>query len=289
MSDNRESTIRVRIELTNPGQFFACCGLFELADRIWNGVEGWFDRDSHFCLRPTRPASNWGAATLLGGLTECVLTNAMTSSQVKRREELSAMSKKAREADPALQVEKKHLDGLYREEPVILGEPFNLTLDWFRDKYAGGKDLKTWAGQQSVVDIAGDMRRLINHDAHSEDWLFHSSSGDAVPFNFDSDLGNTGSDLDLGFSVDPLKQTGLKTQTRPLLELVAFIGLQRFRPCRIHSDSVYRFSVWYEPLLPEVAAAVTNGSVDCLRSRGFRFRLLYRTKYLKSFLPATPT
>ena len=36
-------SISVNVDPTNPGQFFACCGLLELADRIWGGAEGWFD------------------------------------------------------------------------------------------------------------------------------------------------------------------------------------------------------------------------------------------------------
>ncbi len=37
------STISIPVDLANPGQFFACCGLFELADRVWPNAEGWFD------------------------------------------------------------------------------------------------------------------------------------------------------------------------------------------------------------------------------------------------------
>ncbi|MBX9582152.1 MAG: hypothetical protein K2X87_17750 [Gemmataceae bacterium] len=33
----------VNVDPSNPGQFFACCGLLELADRLWpGGAEGWF-------------------------------------------------------------------------------------------------------------------------------------------------------------------------------------------------------------------------------------------------------
>lgn len=35
-------SITVAVDPTNPGQFFACCGLLELADRLWPGAEGWF-------------------------------------------------------------------------------------------------------------------------------------------------------------------------------------------------------------------------------------------------------
>src|SRR5271168_908987 len=41
MSDPTPS-ITVAVDPTNPGQFFACCGLLELADRLWPGAEGLF-------------------------------------------------------------------------------------------------------------------------------------------------------------------------------------------------------------------------------------------------------
>jgi len=277
--------IAIRFQPTNPGQFFACCGLLELADRLWNGVEGWFEGDKYL-LRPTGIATNWSSATLLTKLASCMLLNAMTAAQRERRTELSNISKKGREADGSLESEKKQLDAVYRESPVVLGEPFNLTVNWFLDEYSGGSDLKTWAGQQCVIDIATEMRRHMLTDIPSEEWLFGSVAANAVPFNFDSDLGSAGSDLDLGFSLDPLKDTGLTIRTRPLLEFAAFIGLQRFRPQRGAHRGVYQFATWDEGLLPEAAAAVACGSVECLKARTFQFRLLYRTKYLKSFLPA---
>jgi CRISPR-associated protein Csb3 len=36
--------IQINVDPANPGQFFACCGLFELADRLWPGCETWFDK-----------------------------------------------------------------------------------------------------------------------------------------------------------------------------------------------------------------------------------------------------
>ena len=44
-----EATIRVTVDPANPGQFFACCGLLELADRLWPDAEGWF-ADAQFCI-----------------------------------------------------------------------------------------------------------------------------------------------------------------------------------------------------------------------------------------------
>jgi len=44
------SNIKVKIDTTNPGQFFACCGLLELADQLWPGAEGWFERRRFFII-----------------------------------------------------------------------------------------------------------------------------------------------------------------------------------------------------------------------------------------------
>jgi CRISPR-associated protein Csb3 len=37
-----EPQITMNADVTNPGQFFACCGLLELAHRLWPGTEAWF-------------------------------------------------------------------------------------------------------------------------------------------------------------------------------------------------------------------------------------------------------
>jgi CRISPR-associated protein Csb3 len=118
-----------------------------------------------------------------------------------------------------------------------------------------------------------------------ERWFAHRADDDSPPFNFDSDLGGQASALDVGFSLDPLK---MSPRPRPLLELAAFIGLQRFRPFADLEENRYTFTLWSEPLTPEVAAVAACGLLSLPGSRAYEFRLLYRTKYLKSFLPAQP-
>ena len=65
--------IRVRVDPTNPGQFFACCGLLELADRLWDGAEGWFEDDVHLSFRfiPARPSPNCTASALMKEIERC--------------------------------------------------------------------------------------------------------------------------------------------------------------------------------------------------------------------------
>ncbi len=280
-------TLQWKIDPTNPGQFFACCGLLELADRACGGAEGWFVEEAPL-FRLATPGGE-SALSILQKFADCPFESSMSAADQARLAELSALKKKAREADAKLEEEKKRLDALRREAPLLLGAPFELRLDWFIDDQAGGAMLKTWAGQQSVCDIAAGMQSAVKAFDWSslpvDDWLSARVGSEGLPFNFDAELGARGSDLDVGFSFDPLK---IKLQTRPLIEALAFVGLQRFRPFRFPKENRYRFWQWHDPLPPEVAAAAASGAARPRRARVFEFRLLYRTTYLKSFLPANP-
>lgn len=287
MSKTPEPAIQVRFDPTNPGQFFACCGLLELADRLWGGANGWFDvSNNYFCIRSEQDG-NFSAGMLLQELAHCKLANTMTGVQLHRREQLHKVSNKELVKTPTLKAERDDLDKLWRESPIHLHMPFNLRLDWFIDTRTGGKNLKTWAGRQSVMDIASGMMAPINSghwsNTQPHDWLFESTTGSSLPFYFDSTLGELGSDRDIGFSLDPLN---IKIQTRPFLEFFAFVGLQRFRPVKIENENRFHYFIWFDPLNPRIANAVACGLVKSFSTQLFEFPLLYRTKYLKSFLQA---
>jgi|GEM_PF-96060 len=285
-----KAVVRLLMEPTNPGEFFACCGLLELAHRVWKGAEGWFEGEE-FCLRPveSHEVRSVCPVGLVDALARCLLTNNMGATEVARLTELSRMSRKERAKDPRLEDEKKALESQRREAPILLHDPINLRIDWFLDTRAGGSRFKTWAGQQSVIDIAAGMHGALSQASWDEippsEWLSQSIPVDSLPFQFDSDLSGQGAAIDAGFSFDPL---GLKMPSRPLLELAAFVGLQRFRPLPVPNENLYRFNLWTTPLLPSVAAPAACGAVATPGASRYEFRLLYRTKYLKSFLPAQP-
>lgn len=279
-----ESAIRVQVDITNPGQFFACCGLLELADRLWPGAEGWFEEEE-FCIARSHGHTS-KPPSLMERLTSCSITNTMTDHQLQRLRALK--SKKKRELDSSEADEKKFLQNLWRVEPLVLGEPFSLRLDWFIDDYAGGSRFKTWAGQQSAIDIACAMKANVETGGRGNlkcaSWLLHPSDDDSVPFNFDSNLGPQSSSIDVGFSLDALKIPSL---TRPLIELGALIGLQRFRPHQVGGENLYRYRVWHQPLTVRIASVAACTLLPLLGAVDYEFSFLYRTKYLKSFLPAT--
>ena len=277
--------IRVTVDPTNPGQFFACCGLLELADRLWPGAEGWFEK-GEFCI-----ACGGNSDTLIGKLAGCVLTNTMTAEQRTRLKELPLM----RPQTAILEAENKALESLTREAPIRLHHPFEVTLDWFADTRAGGSRFKTWAGQQSVLKISQSMKEAIGAPAFRsrspEEWLSYTVAECGLPFNFDSDLGGQGGAIDIGFSFDPLAgnaATRIEPTARPFLELLAFVGLQRFRPRPVEKENRYLYCAWDRPLPIAIAATAACAMTPMPGAPVFEFRLHYRTKYLKSFLPAIP-
>lgn len=279
-------SIRINVDPANPGQFFACCGLFELAIRIWPGAEGWFE-GRQFCIECDGTTTH-----LFDALAECHMTNTMTEDQHARFKAITAMSVKERKAIPGVEDEAKALDKLLREAPIVFGSPFCITLDWFADDFAGGSRFKTWAGRQSVLEIATSMKDVLKgKDWRNEDCLMFSARECGLPFNFDSDLGAQGGAIDIGFSFDPLAGSALtriEPMARPALELLAFIGLQRFRPEEIKGENRFLYFAWNRPLAIEVASPGACRALPIVGGCCYEFRLLYRTKYLKSFLPSTP-
>lgn len=279
--------IRIPVELTNPGQFFACCGLLELADRLWQGAEGWFEGD-HFFIRTDRGSMEG----ILGALQQSAISNTMTPTQIARLNELSTMTKKKREAINGLEEEKSELDGMRRKAPVLIQGPILLRIDWFCDPYTRGFALKTWAGQQSVVEITSDMFTGVLNVAVAapfSPWTHVRDVG--LPFNFDSDLGAQGSGLDIGFSFDKLEGssiTRINRGCRPVLEFLCFVGLQRFRPREIANTDSFLYSAWSIPLPICLAGVAASRSIRVSTIGHFKFSMFQRSKDYYSFYPATP-
>lgn len=244
--------IRVNADPTNPGQFYACCGLLEVGHRLWDGTEGWFEDDS-FAL------SNTGTL----------------------RELLSSLrSAGCSPLDPDTPT----------TSPLRLPKPIDLCLDWWLDVRAGGSMFKTWAGQQKVVSIASAMQTAIDAELLdgqsllSTSAILYDAGGSKVePFYLDARRAAQSHSLDVGFSPDAQK---LLMPVFSAVEFLCLIGLQRFRPARVQDDNAFEYATWSEPLPIAVAAAAASGSLTLPGSR-YRFQLLYRTKYLKGFLPAT--
>lgn len=253
--------INVRVDVTNPGKFFACCGLFELADRLSPGCRAAFADKERFQVVPAgeRPLPN--LETLIAALHGVDL-EAVTPEE------------------PAA-------------TPLRVPVPFDLRLDWWNDQRSKGSELKTWAGQQKVTRIAAAMQATLLEDVVSEDNLLDnnavlyeagSRTKTVEPFYFDSRRAAQAHAIDIGFSPDTQQ---MEMPVHATTELLCLVGLQRFRP-RVNDDRSRTYRVWETPLSIVAAAAVASCGADMPATTNYRFRLLYRTKYMKGFLPSLP-
>lgn len=253
-------SITIAVDPTNPGQFFACCGLLELADRLWPGAEGWFE-EGRFCV-----ACEGTLKELVQKLSHARLT------QLDLEDNTST--------------------------PIEVGHPFrSLTLDWWQDERAGGKELKVWAGTMESYRIACAMQKSLEADERflSED-LFNvgviaydpENPGKKVePYYFDARRGPNAHSRDVGFSPNDLQMT---TTAFPAVELLCLVGLQRCLPASTAQRRIYDYSTWRVPLSITLLPAAVAGELNLPNSRCYRFENWYRTgqKKHKAFRSAVP-
>jgi len=260
-------TIRIPLDVTNPGQFFACCGVLELGARLWPGTAASFYSDEFF-IEP-RDAS--------AGLRK--LVEAFQRAELRLGDE------------PSKEVGDDDNGGL--ASPMSLGPPFNLTLDWWADKA-----LKPWAGSMNAGLIFKAMRNAIDpgntdplNDLRVVNDPLDPSRGKQKtkkrePFYFDSRRGGNAKSLDVGFAPDAFNMTSAAC---PAVESLCIIGLQRFRPMPTDQPRVFVYRVWTIPLPPCAAAAAASGSLPGVGGELYRFENGFRTdqRKHKGFLPAT--
>jgi CRISPR-associated protein Csb3 len=256
-----DSTLRIQVDATNPGQFFACCGLLELADRLWGGAEGWFD-GATFRLRPieTRESS-------LDGLVGAI-----------RRAQLLALDTLDETASP-----------------IEIGDPFRLRLDWWLDRRSGGAGLKVWAGSMRGPRIARAMQQAMPHPSTAGESLFDSgaavydpddTSKKVEPFYFDARRADNARALDIGFAPDALAMTSV---AYPAVEFLTLVGLQRMRPASTTARRVFDYHTWTAPLPPVACCCVVAGESPPHGEARYRFEVGFRTdqRKHKCFMQAT--
>lgn len=263
---NPEPTMRINVDLSNPGQFFACCGLFELADRLWPGAEGWFEgypMTSKFCI--WMPNGDGSLKALLETACKCEFDVGDDDD-----EEVDDDEEKSRPVDP-----------------IIIRSPVEMVLDWWSDK-----SIKPWAGSMKERLIFRAMLRAISRDA-PDPFNFEQAVSDPSingtptdkkgrkkktkkrePFYFDCHRGSKSHPLDSGWSPDTHK---MEHKCAPAVEAFCFLGLQRCRPMPTEKPNTSRYTVWPEHLPLNVIAPVVSGIVPVPRSITYEFTNFFRT------------
>lgn len=290
---NPTPNIRVRVDLTNPGQFFACCGLLELADRLWPGAEGWFGSRDEFIL------STGAFESSVETLCRIVVDNSL--SPLLPKEELDQLNKlKKREAElkkaskvlsKSEKATRKQLNSKRIASGFQLGLPIDMRVDWWLIENCDGDHLKTWAGQQAIAGIAEAIKAALvvvheNEILDFEKAIFRDSNGDSVaPLSFDA--GRVGTAQDIGYSPD---KVGQAITCCVWTEFLTLIALQRFA-LQPNSNAIFTYHVWREPLEACVAAVAARGGCPQIVACKGKFRLAARdsgNRY-KAFQQATLT
>ena len=291
----------VRADVTNPGQFFACCGLLELAHRLWPGAEGWFEEpNSNFAFRcETAHAS---LDELFRNLRGCEIAG-LTNEERKERAALEAEKHRLHRKQEKLPEAKEHrrieLGTNAREGAITFGPPFSLTLNWWQSE--DEETPKTWAGRQEIHKVARaaqdalegvtEVPQLFDHSCVLRTPReYRSRPGDerkvVEPFFFDARRFVHA--LDTGFSLDV---QDAETVAHPAVELLALIGLQRIRPIASEQRGALDYFVWTSPLCVSIASAVAAGVAPHPDTHRYLSRLRYRDnqRRYKAFSFATQT
>jgi len=253
----RESNITVAVDVTNPGQFFACCGLLELADRLWPGAEGWFER--------TRFSVNVGN---LEDVLEYLVRN--TPQEVKKLE--SGLLIKPLLAPLRFSFES--------------GSPNLFTIDaWVTIAIQRAKAVAVanrpwnfWSGQQTSFQIWSDLRTALIRQLPGLQTSVESLFSHTMPVTgrFGFDPGAAWNALDVGFSPNTQQ---MPVASSPATEMLAAIGIQRFRPLLSDDKKSFVYSTWGKPLAPSVAAAAAASLVCIAPWSRFRGRVEDRGSY----------
>jgi CRISPR-associated protein Csb3 len=165
--------------------------------------------------------------------------------------------------------------------------PFDLILDaWMTIRIVKGEVVTAanppwnfWSGQQTPMRIWLPLRdalaRLLPRlDGERARQLFKQREFLTGRFGFDP--GPAWNALDVGFSPN---EQGITVESSPVVELLAAVGVQRFRPQMVESRDWFMYSTWGVPLPPSIAAAAAAGAVPCKPGAPYRGRVVSRGQY----------
>jgi CRISPR-associated protein Csb3 len=278
--NDRRPNITLKVDVSNPGQFFACCGLLELADRLWPEAEvvaafstPRFER-SRFCLSAS---AVFGSGDLVRKLLQGV-----RKADKSIRPIMGSNGKPVADARKITPV----VLTLFRERqllaefvadtkriPLVLSEPVSLRLNWWLDELAGKQaEFKLWGSHLTSEGLISDMVRAVTVDAVTDDTVLESRIG--LSSRIGLDVRSSWNTLDEGFSPN---DQNLPVDTYPLTELLGAVGLQTFRPAQVGGG--YAYTCWSRPVPAVVARAVACGAVPVEGGTRYRFEIGARGKF----------
>lgn len=250
-------TIRVHVDVTNPGQFFACCGLLELADRLWPGA------DVTGCFNPPRFQRS----------CFCIFANSVFSSGDLLDGLLTSNRMAVDAYQPITGGDGKPVKDAKKIKPVEIGKPVSLRLSWWLDEVAGKQTrFKTWSAHKTAEGLIGEMAVAVRPHEITDENIFQQRVG--MTSRLGLDIRSSWNTLDEGFSPN---DQNLPVDTYAATELLAAVGLETFRPTS--SGDAYIYACWTNPMPTAVARAIASGNVDIAGTTRYRFEIGARGKF----------
>jgi CRISPR-associated protein Csb3 len=158
--------IRLHVDLANPGQYFGCCGVFELAQRLWPAVTAQFEA-TRFVISE-------------GDLNELVDRTACAPLEV---------------LEPSNQT----------SSPLRLAAPFDLRLDWWQSERGLKTWAGRMSVDRIATSLQRDLLATLSKGFFDDGHVVVGPDGKKVePFYFDGRRGAAALPLDVGFSTDAL-------------------------------------------------------------------------------------
>jgi CRISPR-associated protein Csb3 len=266
------ATATIPVDLTNPGQVFACLGFMEAAGILCGpctGRFGWSAGDAEFSLRvakdvnPIEVSIDFACASATGAYSPPnFASDGAEPPAVERNDaesDLGATFPSAKPENMAL--------------PVRLSDDAGREI--FLSHWADGSSrdtFKLYAGNRSALKVVKDMQELIKvlrRDTQDELVANPMNTACAIGGSFNFDARGAWNALDAGYSPDRL---GHSVQSSPVVELFAAVGLQNARPVRISAFEYYYYA-WGEPLPLILARTAIASVLPGIPSRRFRLPL----------------
>jgi hypothetical protein len=241
--------LQLPLDPSNPGLFYACCGLFELYEAIEPGGTALF----------------------------------VTGGRQRRRAEFRLRTKSNVTLEQLIaELRKCEFEALEHAQPTIAPARFrwfghDVILNWWLDdENVDKRPLKPWGGQQTGVGVLQALTAALPERISGEH-LFDLAQYTTTRLGVDPR--SAWNKLDCGYS--PNEREVKEARSAPAVDLLAAIGLQGFRPGRDNRHFVY--ALWRMDLPRVVARAAAAGALRDMPRREYEFLLLDRGQGYKAF------
>lgn len=241
---NPTPTLTIQIDLRNPGQFFACCGLLELSHRIWGSTAlGWFDKAKFFLHVPE-------------------IDEASASPELMKT--LSEMTFTATDSEDS-------------GSPIVIGmgEHGDYQVDWWL-KTVHRQSLRTWGNGTSYKLFTS----LCQEGSKAENIVAGFELTAKMKGRLSVDPRASWTAIDAGFSPN---DQNFNVATFPLVEFLAGIGLQRNRPAPTpNKTSYWGYHIWKTPLPSPLIVSIKQ-TLPSNQITSYQFELAQRGQMTRYF------